>query len=201
MLKNSLLILTQCFLHSLYYIIVFFIIIIFFFTPESTRSDGRGSRSIRWLHINMSVLLFLPRFTRTAGSFVIDFFFPPPPFPSLPRLQITPAPPLIPRGVRCKEKRKKGAATPAAAETSVSLSGCSVPACRPSHLECADETIRCNRRVAACCREGQPARRRAARSHDAGLLADSRHPSEYAPTRRERRGSKKTSAPGVMCVD
>lgn len=110
MLKNSLLIMTQCSLHSLYYIIVFFIF--YFFTPESTQSDGRGSRSIRWLHINTSVLLFLPRFTRTAGSFVIDFFFPPPPFPSLlfpspPRLQITPAPPLIPLGVRCKEKRKK----------------------------------------------------------------------------------------------
>lgn len=81
MLKNSLLIMTRCFLHSLYYIVVFFIF--YFFTPESTRSDGRGSRSIQWLHINTSVLLFLPRFTRTAGSFVIDS--PPPflPFPSL----------------------------------------------------------------------------------------------------------------------
>lgn len=79
MLKNSLLIMTRCFLLSLYYIIVFFI---FFFTPESTQSDGRGSRSIRWLHINVSVLLFLPRFTRTAGSFVIDFFSPL--LPSLP---------------------------------------------------------------------------------------------------------------------
>lgn len=103
---------------------------------------------------------FLAALHENGGVVCHRFFFPPStlpfptlPFPSPPRLQITPAPPLIPQAVHCKEKRKR-AATPAAAETSVSLSGCSVPACQPSHLECADETIRCNRRVAACCREG-----------------------------------------------
>lgn len=123
-----------CFHHSVYYFIVFF-------TPESPLNDGQGCRSIRWPHIRMSCRASWKSQSRLS----LIFFFP------LPRLQITLAPPrcLIPLG----EHKKKRAATPAAAETSVSLSGCSVLACRPSHLECAGETIRCNRRVAACCRE------------------------------------------------
>lgn len=93
---------------------------------------------------------------REAGSFVIDFFFLSS-FLSPPRLQITPTPLANTSGIvldgrnrRGRKTEKKRAATPAAAETSVSLSGRSVPACPPPYLECADETIRCSRRVAAC---------------------------------------------------
>lgn len=57
---------------------------------------------------------FLAALHENGGVVCHRFLFPPPslPFPSLPfssppRLQITPAPPLIPLGVRCKEKRKK----------------------------------------------------------------------------------------------
>ena len=49
--------------------------------------------------------------------------------------------------------QKKRAATPAAAEQVYHCLGAMSWLVGPSHLECADETIRCNRRVAACCRE------------------------------------------------
>ncbi|KAI9544613.1 hypothetical protein NQZ68_001486 [Dissostichus eleginoides] len=49
--------------------------------------------------------------------------------------------------------QRKRAATPAAAEQVYHCLAALSWLVGPSHLECADETIRCNRRVAACCRE------------------------------------------------
>lgn len=169
-------------------------------------------------HINASVLPFLAVARRgRQGRLSLIFFSS---FLSPPRPQITPAPlantsgsALDGRNRTERKTEKRGAATPAAAETSVSLSGRSVPACPPSYLECADETIRCSRRVAACAggeggrsgrREGVGTSPRDARRQT--LSSVGRRPSEGVSTGRysrrrhafTRKDEKKQAVPGLL---